>query len=77
MIQYEIRFTLSKLSNKIVFFSHISEEGVFYIGGSDTLPPPLKKDEEEELMMRLDEGDEGVKTVLIERNLRLVVYIAE
>lgn len=67
---------LSKLSNKIVFFSHISEEGVFYIGGSDTLPPPLKKDEEEELMMRLDEGDEGVKTVLIERNLRLVVYIA-
>ena len=67
---------LSKLSNKIIFFSHISEEGVFYIGGSDTLPPPLKKDEEEELMMRLDEGDEGVKTVLIERNLRLVVYIA-
>ncbi len=67
---------LSKLSNKIVFFSHISEEGVFYIGGSDTLPPPLKKDEEEELMIRLDEGDESVKTVLIERNLRLVVYIA-
>ena len=47
-----------------------------YIGGSDTLPPPLSKDEEAELIARLDGGDEGVKSQLIERNLRLVVYIA-
>lgn len=49
---------------------------IMYIGGSDTLPPPLSRDEEAELICRLDEGDEGVKSQLIERNLRLVVYIA-
>ena len=49
---------------------------IMYIGGSDTLPPPLSKDEEAELIARLDGGDEGVKGQLIERNLRLVVYIA-
>ena len=49
---------------------------IMYIGGSDTLPPPLSRDEEAGLIRRLDEGDEGVKSQLIERNLRLVVYIA-
>ena len=48
---------------------------IMYIGGSDTLPPPLSKGEEAELIARLDEGGE-VKSQLIERNLRLVVYIA-
>lgn len=50
---------------------------VMYIGGSDTLPPPLKKEEETALIARLAEGDEGAKSILIERNLRLVVYIAK
>jgi RNA polymerase sporulation-specific sigma factor len=49
---------------------------VYYIGGNDALPPPLSKDEEDELVMRLVHGDEGVRSTLIERNLRLVVYIA-
>ena len=49
---------------------------IMYIGGSDTLPPPLSRDEEAELLARLDGGDEGVKSQLVERNLRLVVYIA-
>ena len=49
---------------------------IMYIGGSDTLPPPLSRGEEAELIRRLDEGEEGVKSQLIERNLRLVVYIA-
>lgn len=49
---------------------------IMYIGGSDTLPPPLTRDEEGALISRLDEGDESVKGQLIERNLRLVVYIA-
>ncbi|HIT85284.1 MAG TPA: RNA polymerase sporulation sigma factor SigE [Candidatus Ornithomonoglobus intestinigallinarum] len=65
---------LSKLGSGLFF--QLSDEGVFYIGGSDTLPPPLSKPEEEELLRRLDSGDESVKTSLIERNLRLVVYIA-
>ena len=50
---------------------------VMYIGGSDTLPPPLKKEEEAALIARLGEGDEEAKSLLIERNLRLVVYIAK
>ncbi|MFR1052181.1 MAG: RNA polymerase sporulation sigma factor SigE [Lachnospirales bacterium] len=50
---------------------------IMYIGGSDTLPPPLKREEEEELIARLDGGDESAKSTLIERNLRLVVYIAK
>ena len=49
---------------------------VMYIGGSDTLPPPLKREEEAELLRRLDAGEEKVRQILIERNLRLVVYIA-
>ena len=49
---------------------------IMYIGGSDTLPPPLSRDEESDLIARLEEGDEAVKSQLIERNLRLVVYIA-
>ena len=49
---------------------------VHYIGGSDTLPPPLKREEEARLLDKLDQGDEAVRQVLIERNLRLVGYIA-
>jgi RNA polymerase sporulation-specific sigma factor len=49
---------------------------VHYIGGSEALPPPLSNDEENYLLNRLEKNDYGVKSVLIERNLRLVVYIA-
>jgi len=50
---------------------------VCYIGGSDTLPPPLTREEEVTLMRRVNDlGDEGARSTLIERNLRLVVYIA-
>lgn len=49
---------------------------IFYIGGSEALPPPLTNDEEVFLIQKLGQGEATVKTVLIERNLRLVVYIA-
>ena len=49
---------------------------VMYIGGSDTLPPPLTREEETVLAARLEEGDAGARQILIERNLRLVVYLA-
>ena len=49
---------------------------VMYIGGSDTLPAPLTRQEEGDLIARLWAGDEGARAVLIEHNLRLVVYIA-
>ena len=48
----------------------------FYIGGSETLPPPLSAEEEAYLLSRYAEDHENVKRTLIERNLRLVVYIA-
>ncbi len=49
---------------------------VAYIGGSDLLPAPLTRDEEETLVRRSDTGDELARASLIERNLRLVVFIA-
>ena len=51
-------------------------EEIYYIGGSESLPPPLTREEEEELIAKLPSGDNEVKSILIERNLRLVVYIA-
>ena len=55
----------------------ITPDRIFYIGGSDTLPPPLPREEETELLEKLATGDEAVRSILIERNLRLVVYIAK
>ena len=50
---------------------------ILYVGnGGEVLPPPLSTSEESELLTRLEMGDTGVKGELIERNLRLVVYIA-
>ncbi|WP_423219150.1 RNA polymerase sporulation sigma factor SigE [Caloramator australicus] len=50
---------------------------VYYIGGADVLPPPLSNEEENKLVEELKNGNYKVKDVLIERNLRLVVYIAK
>lgn len=50
--------------------------GVFYIGGSDVLPPPLKGKDELDALEALEQGDAAAKQLLIERNLRLVVYIS-
>jgi len=58
-----------------IYVNKNDEEGVYYIGGSDALPTPLEKDEEEEYINRMT-SDDAAKRVLIERNLRLVVYIA-
>ena len=47
-----------------------------YIGGSDLLPPPLTREEEVTLMRKVNAGDMQARATMIERNLRLVVYIA-
>lgn len=52
------------------------EDSLYYIAGSDVLPPPLEPSEEENYLKRMRCG-EDVRPVLIERNLRLVVYIAK
>ena len=54
----------------------IARRGIFYIGGSDTLPPALEREKEAELIARMDEGDESVRGTRIEHNLRLVASIA-
>ncbi len=51
-------------------------KGVFYINGPDVLPPPLSIEEENNIIMRIEE-DEDARVVLVEHNLRLVVYIAK
>ena len=50
--------------------------GLYYIGGSDILPPPLKVEEEKAALAALEQGDEQARQLLVEHNLRLVVYIA-
>lgn len=55
----------------------IEEIPIYYIGGSQTLPPPLTPEEEEDILNKLSNGDESVRQILVERNLRLVVYIAK
>ncbi len=52
------------------------EQPIFYIGGSDVLPPPLKGQQELDALAALESGSEAAKQLLIEHNLRLVVYIA-
>ena len=50
---------------------------IYYVGGSISLPPPLSAEEEKKLLKDLEEGQEGTRQILVERNLRLVVYIAK
>ena len=51
---------------------------IHYIGGSEILPPPLESVEESEVINDLDtEAAEEARSILIEHNLRLVVYIAK
>ena len=54
----------------------ICDNEIYYIGGSDILPAPLKGAEEQAALDALERGEEYAKNLLIERNLRLVVYIA-
>jgi RNA polymerase sporulation-specific sigma factor len=61
---------------KILIKLGIKSEEIYYIGGSTALPPPLTKEEERRLLLLLPEGDQSARAMLIERNLRLVVYIA-
>ena len=50
---------------------------IYYVGGNVSLPPPLSLEEEEKLLKQLEEGKLETRQTLVERNLRLVVYIAK
>ena len=64
---FKIRLFFAKLS--------LRRNGVYYVNGPDLLPPPLTREEEAELLR--EELDEATRNLLIEHNLRLVVYIAK
>lgn len=71
-----------KNSANILYVKYMKNDDVetlpiFYIGGSQTLPPPLTPEEEEEAINKLANGDDKTRQLLVERNLRLVVYIAK
>ena len=69
----KIRFNIKSFANFILF----PKNEVHYIGGAEVLPPPLSPDEEALMLERLGDDDLQVRRVLIEHNLRLVVYIAK
>ncbi len=50
---------------------------LMYVGGSDVLPPPLAAEEEADALLRLEAGDPAAKRLLIEHNLRLVVFLSK
>lgn len=72
MLLQKIVIIIAKL--KLMF---LSENAIFYINGSETLPPPLTKEEEYEMMQKIMSGDNSAREKLIVHNLRLVVYIAK
>jgi len=74
----KLRLSVLKIREKMVLVlkGHKPDQ-IFYIGGSDVLPPPLAPEEERILLEQLALNNEDAKTILIERNLRLVVYIAK
>lgn len=74
LIKHEINRILMAI---ILRLQYLLKEKIFYIGGSDILPPPLSQEEERIFVDKLLDDNKTAKTVLIERNLRLVVYIAK
>ena len=68
------------LKSKLFYFnnSDINDNEVFYVAGSQSLPPPLEATEEERLINELEKEDNlEARQTLVERNLRLVVYISK
>ncbi len=75
-------FEILKNKINIIYVKYLNGDGIetfpiYYIGGSQTLPPPLEAKEEEELLEKLAKNDDKARQTLVERNLRLVVYIAK
>ncbi len=75
---------IKKLKDNInlIYIKYLKKNGlddlpIFYINGSQTLPPPLTSKEEEELLNKIDDESSNSRKILVEHNLRLVVYIAK
>ena len=72
-----LKSSINNIYAKYINDNKLEDFSIFYVGGSQTLPPPLEPKEEVEVIERLSKGDIGAKQILVERNLRLVVYIAK
>ena len=62
---------------KIIDWLLVKYNEVFFVGATDKLPPPLSKEEELKYLVRSKSGDEEARNILIEHNLRLVVFLAK
>lgn len=72
--KFKLKLTL--VWYKLLIGLGVKTDEIYYIGGKEALPSPLSKEEEAELLEKLPTGDKAARSLLIERNLRLVVYIA-
>lgn len=72
-----IKDKIIKFFEKLFLKDKAKKFPVFYIKGNLSLPPPLDTIEEEKLLQRLMLNDDDARKILVERNLRLVVYIAK
>mgnify|MGYP004630916055 CR=1 FL=1 len=79
-----IKNTLKNLQKKffeeedeVRYQLRLIDSSIFYIAGAQTLPPPLSQEEEARILEEIEAGCEEKRKILVERNLRLVVYIAK
>ena len=72
----KIKILVRSIYFKLLLCFKRSARGIYYVNGPETLPPPLSKNEEARVIERI-EFDDGARQMLIEHNLRLVVYIAK
>ena len=72
-----LKSSINTIYVKCIGKNDIEKMPIYYIGGSQSLPPPLNKEEEDVALKKLADGDESIRQLLVEHNLRLVVYIAK
>ena len=72
-----LKSSINTIYAKYLGKEDIEELPIYYIGGSQVLPAPLSPEEEEEALKQLGQGNIEIRKTLVERNLRLVVYIAK
>lgn len=72
-----LKININNIYKKYINNAEGENTEIYYIGGSQTLPPPLSQEEEEKLLEDLENKNEEAKKTLVERNLRLVVYISK
>jgi len=62
---------------KIIMLLKMKYNDCFFVGATDKLPPPLEKNIELQYIIKAQNGDIEARNVLIEHNLRLVVFLAK